>query len=602
MTAAAVVVNGDERTNNNYSNTDESTFLLPRHYNHHQDESQVAIKHHHDDDDDDDHDHTHDDSSKIGYLGSVAIAVNSLAGPAVLQLPFQYQESGLVPTTICLCLVAVLSALCSLHMANVVSCIPNNKSFSRCVEFSDAFQMFLGARFYKLTQILFFMTAVCLNTAAMVDTAQVVDSVLGLHLPMGSVAIDVGNIMSTALWSDRQQYNDFQQLNETTTFISSSSPLPILVEWAHPRPCTRRQVKQRLCDPFASSSETSSSLLLTAGYIITAIVFLPICLMDLKENTNWQIGGFLLTMTLCLFFCIQFAMVSWQQVARADAQYELALNASHYDHSLHKPRYYSTASILTHNAPLFGSTYTNMIGVILFNFTLVLALPAWLHEKKRHVQVHKVVGGATLISTVLYISVGALAAVAIPNANVNMLSPMVAGTFGSSMAVAGSLFSFFIIGLDIPLFCVLARYNLTHSGLCSERTANLLVVWIPWSVAWVLYQGDAVGELLQWGGTFLTSAVAFLLPLFLALVVLTTTDRVGALRVYGNKLWLSRNSQINALYCLFYLTVMAVFLAIGGEIASTGDLDEYLQSEAYLNESSWNIDWAGMALDMAVGE
>lgn len=26
-------------------------------------------------------------------LGSIAIAVNSLAGPAILQLPFQYQQS-----------------------------------------------------------------------------------------------------------------------------------------------------------------------------------------------------------------------------------------------------------------------------------------------------------------------------------------------------------------------------------------------------------------------------------------------------------------------------------------------------------------------------
>lgn len=37
----------------------------------------------------------------------------------------------------------------------------------------------------------------------------------------------------------------------------------------------------------------------------------------------------------------------------------------------------------------------------------------------------------------------------------------------------------FIIGLDIPLFCVLTGYNLTHSGLCSEWFANLIVVWIP---------------------------------------------------------------------------------------------------------------------------
>lgn len=541
-------------------------------------------------------DKEHDDSNKIGYLGSIAIAVNSLAGPAVLQLPFQYQESGLIPTTICLVLVAILSAFCSLHMANVVSCIPGNKHFTKCVEFSDAFGTFLGPRFYRVTQILFFLTAICLNTAAMVDTAQVVDSVLGMHSPTGSVALDIGGFHSA--------YSPFATgtLDGTSSF-SSPEPGSWWLTWSHPKPCTRRQVKLGLCEPFADSE--TSDFLLTAGYVVTAAVFLPICLMDLKENTNWQIGGFLLTLTICTFFCIQFAFACQSDVEHAEQQYQqrmaLYMNTSSQSTLENPPQEFSPIQVLTHNAPLYGTSYTALIGVILFNFTLVLALPAWLYEKKSHVRVQTVVAGATCLSTVLYISVGALAAMAIPNANVNMLSPMVAGTFGSSLAVAGSLFSFFIIGLDIPLFSVLTRYNLTHSGLCSERMANLLVVWVPWSVAWMLYQGDAVGQLLEWGGTLLTSAVAFLLPLFLALVVLTNTDAVGSIQVYGERLWTTRSAQINALYCLFYVTVMAVLFAVGGKVASAGNLAEYLQSEEYLNGSG-TFDWPGMVLDMAMGE
>jgi len=37
--------------------------------------------------------------SRIGFLGSTAIAVNSLTGPAMLCLPDTYQRSGLIPTT-----------------------------------------------------------------------------------------------------------------------------------------------------------------------------------------------------------------------------------------------------------------------------------------------------------------------------------------------------------------------------------------------------------------------------------------------------------------------------------------------------------------------
>ena len=36
---------------------------------------------------------------RIGILGSVAIAANSLTGPAMLCLPATYQKAGLIPTT-----------------------------------------------------------------------------------------------------------------------------------------------------------------------------------------------------------------------------------------------------------------------------------------------------------------------------------------------------------------------------------------------------------------------------------------------------------------------------------------------------------------------
>jgi hypothetical protein len=47
----------------------------------------------------------------IGMLGSLAIAVNSLAGPAILQLTFTYHHSGVIPTTVALILVAAISTL-----------------------------------------------------------------------------------------------------------------------------------------------------------------------------------------------------------------------------------------------------------------------------------------------------------------------------------------------------------------------------------------------------------------------------------------------------------------------------------------------------------
>jgi amino acid permease len=64
-------------------------------------------------------------------LGSVAIAVNSLTGPAMLNLPYQFQKSGIIPTTVTLILLCILSTFCSLHLANVISKVPGNMNFHK---------------------------------------------------------------------------------------------------------------------------------------------------------------------------------------------------------------------------------------------------------------------------------------------------------------------------------------------------------------------------------------------------------------------------------------------------------------------------------------
>jgi amino acid permease len=476
-------------------------------------------------------------------LGSIAIAVNSLAGPAILQLPYQYQQSGIIPTTLCLICVAVLSAFCSLHMANTVSQVPNNKKFTQRIEFSDPFRIFWSERAYKVTQILFFLTTVCLNIAAIVDTAETVDSFLGFHWKTIAVSLD-------------------------------SSTGEHFQEWFHNGPCTRRQVKLNECDPF-NDLEVTGNFLLTAGYVLTTIVFLPLCLADLKENTLWQIFGFGLLVSLSAYFCFDLS------------QYHLTLE----------------------HVSVWGHQWSDMMGVILFNFSLVLAIPAWLNEKKDTVSVRHTIVVSTAISTALYVSVGIIGALAIPHVNVNMLSPMLSGAFGSGIQVAASLFAFFIIGLDIPLFSVLARYNLTHSGMCSKRTANLLVVWIPWSISWVFYTGNDIGALLDWGGVLLTSAVAFLLPLYLARLALKAQpvdDFEGSVVVYG-EWWTclrnNREAQMKALTVLVVIAAVSVAAAIGGQFAMQEHQLEESHSLDYLNSSTFAEIKAGVgAILEPVGE
>jgi hypothetical protein len=68
---------------------------------------------------------------QIGYLGSMAIAVNSLTGPAMLNIPATYQRAGLIPTTLTVVFVCILSAVCSLHLANTISKVPGNGNYKK---------------------------------------------------------------------------------------------------------------------------------------------------------------------------------------------------------------------------------------------------------------------------------------------------------------------------------------------------------------------------------------------------------------------------------------------------------------------------------------
>jgi amino acid permease len=551
---------------------------------------------------------------EIGYLGSFAIAINSLAGPAVLQLPFQYQQSGFVMTTLALVGVAVLSVACSLYICRVVQSIPAKAKIERPIELSTVVEYFWSHRAYLVTQWLFFACTFCLNVAAMIDTAQVVDTFLGvsggpfLHQTFGWTPF--ASAATGATGSDQQQHWH---------------------TWSHPK-CTRKQVKLGHCDPFtfyggdaASSTPALTGPILTLGYIITAAVFGPLCLMDLKENTNWQIGGSFLLLTLSLYFCVSFLHMDLDESTGSPVFVSSSTTSSLFNHTMAKEvKYYnsalelyrpdnvtditlrgftseggshastifppfsssSTSLLLHNNLHLWGREYRDLLGVILFNFALVLALPAWLHTKKRRVSVKAVVYGSTGISTLLYVAVGTVVAMSIPHANENMLAPMVSGAFGGGIQAASSLFCFFIIGLDIPLFCVLTRYNL--SKLLPGRTAlvNALVVYIPWGLSWLLYQGDAIGTLLDWGGVLLTSAIAFLLPLYLAYRVLMYTD----LRLFGTDEDdeivpdpATRRKQIRTVFWWLAATAVAVVTAIGGQAAAQADRYEYLHSEEYLN-------------------
>ena len=213
---------------------------------------------------------------------------------------------------------------------------------------------------------------------------------------------------------------------------------------------------------------------------------------------------------------------------------------------------------------LWGKEWGSLFGVVLFNFALVIAIPAWLYEKEPDVDVPGVVHSSSILSAVLYIVIGILGAITMPYVSQNMLESLMSGAFGPTMQLCASIFAFFIIGLGCPLFSVLTRMNLTT--IMSYRRANGLAVYLPFLTSWIFYQGDAITQLLSWGGIIFTSLIAFILPLLLALHSLDTSDDEGNVDVYAPLHLPTKQSQRRALIVLLILAIISIIAAIFGNV------------------------------------
>ena len=389
----------------------------------------------------------------------------------MLELPAAFAESGIIPTTFTLVFVCFLSAFCSLHMADSISKIPSsrqntdssapprvlyNHDFKSEVEFSSAFSYYWGRRpWFYVSHFLFWACITCLNISSIVDTAQVVDTILG-HT-VGTVALKVGNGSEWISWNSLQ--------------------------------CPPENLRVGRCLPFSGVLHEDNVILLTMGTLLTTIGFLPLALNDLKENAAWQILAFLVLLLTSLQFLIQFAIMIWTS-NEPFSEYSSAVTSDQSASSTADMNVDDHSRFVWNSSEFWwGHKWENLFGVVLFNYALVIAVPAWLYERQPHVDVPIVVYGSSYFSTFLYIAIGVLGRLAMPHVSSNMLASLMSGAGGVLIQLGACVFAFFIIGLGIPLFSVWARLNLIGTGglyqqpLCSRFTSNVFAVYFPFGIS-----------------------------------------------------------------------------------------------------------------------
>jgi hypothetical protein len=85
--------------------------------------------------------------------------------------------------------------------------------------------------------------------------------------------------------------------------------------------------------------------------------------------------------------------------------------------------------------------------------------------------------------------------------------------------VCSMLFAVGIIGLGIPVFTIMMRYNLMMAGMDGKIAVGWANVF-PWAVSWMLYQGDYAEKMMDITGLTTNGAINFVAPLAVAVVVL----------------------------------------------------------------------------------
>ena len=169
------------------------------------------------------------------------------------------------------------------------------------------------------------------------------------------------------------------------------------------------------CSPF----HNSGPLVLTAGYLLTTALFLPFGRHNFKEAILVQIisFGFLIVLVLQFFY-----------------------------------EFHSRGYPYLHTVPWVGENFSQLAGVVLFNYAFGITVPSWLSEKKESVPVSRTIWTSTVLCTIMYIAFAILGAASFEEKGSNLLVLLASKKVSMFTRICSALFGVLIIGTFRCLF------------------------------------------------------------------------------------------------------------------------------------------------------
>lgn len=248
-----------------------------------------------------------------------------------------------------------------------------------------------------------------------------------------------------------------------------------------------------------SNSPFGNIVILSLGFIIVFIGVLPLGYFNLDDNIWVQIGA-------CLIMLVILAGVWMTDFFMVGFKFDRVNVAS--------------------------SNQSQLLGTVIFNYAYVTAIPSWVNEKKEGVSINWSVWGASLLGTLIFVTVGLLGGWAFqypPNTDILNVLISNQNKTGNVMQVIVSisvyLFPIVVLLSSIPIYSIIIRYNLLQSGLCGKFWANVFAVLFPWVVSVPFYTGSGLINIISWVGLFVNGFINFVIPLLFYILAICRREK-----------------------------------------------------------------------------
>ncbi|CEP14002.1 hypothetical protein [Parasitella parasitica] len=376
----------------------------------------------------------------IGSFGSTALLVSSMTGPGLSTIPALFQQSGWAAPVFIFVVVAFLSGCSALFICEALSNIRGNEKFQAKVELTTIAQVYLGTKYHYFFQIMLFLSLQSVNVASIIIAAQTFDSMF-ITIFKGTCGLGV----SPGGWFCVSQ----------SSGINGNSPFP-----------------------------TDDYYIFTFGFLLTAVLVIPLGFFSLVENIAVQMTSFVLLVGILI-------------------QWVTAFGQEGFDPSL------ISAS---------GRNSSMVLGIVIFNYSFITTIPSWVNSLKPNVDIHRCMWVSVIMSTVFYLLLGICGAMAYKmDASSDILSILSAkGSIASK--VTAYLFPVCALITSIPVFTIVIRSNLLRGEICSSAWALFWSNLFPWLICIPLQTKDWVNTIQNWSSLFFQSTVNFILPFILYFV------------------------------------------------------------------------------------